>query len=305
MIFLRFLLLIVIALGACEDSKVTNSRSLSGIDTGVKSASTSKIIAHTEDTSIQTLNGTVNVKRNTFDSPVKIDIQDTGERAFIISAMNNQSSTPNIQKDIEVCMNLPAGALGGAKVKISDLEGGDGTEVEGVQSSEALCIQTRSIPGIFSLVLSEKNQLGETLTYTKDFSYGTIQMAYDSTSLNKDQIYFIENADKPGVMEGGILGDFGQEISEWLSKGIEICWSLDSKNITTMTFIGWDKNKTVYKGTFKGDLICFVPENFIGSFILGAQEIETISTEKTASLNSTPILSLDPVSKGDTVSVYT
>ncbi|MFK7873661.1 MAG: hypothetical protein AB8C84_10950, partial [Oligoflexales bacterium] len=296
---------VVMGLIACEGERSTSSRSLSNVDVGVKSVAQSKVIPHTEDVDIDILNGSVSVDKNTFNQPVKFDVQGINENTLTIQAENSQSLIPTLQKDIKVCLKLPEDALDGAKVKVSKLDGSESQEVEGIQTSKEMCIQTRRVPGVFTLILNEKSQLGETLTYQKEFAYGSIQMTYDTSSLQEKNIYFIENSEKSGVMEGGILGDDGQEVTEWFSKSIEICWSVGSRNISRMTFFDWDQKKTVYTGSRKGDLICFAPGNFVGSFVLGPEEISTISTEKAASLNATPVLIIDSVTKGDLVSVYT
>ncbi|MFK7872499.1 MAG: hypothetical protein AB8C84_04920, partial [Oligoflexales bacterium] len=298
--------IIFILLSSCQGEKSANLRSSEATDIKtLKSDQSSSVIPPTEVFSTKTVNGSVNIPANTFDSPVSFELKDVDTDAITITALNSQASSPSIQKDIEVCINTPEGSLDGAKIRASDLSGRDGSEIEGIQSSTSVCIQTRMIPGLFALVLKEESQLSETLTFQKNFADGSVQMNFDSASLKKDNIYFIENPEKTGVMEGGILDDSGQEVSEWLSKSIDICWNIGSKNITTMTFLDWNQKKTVYKGTVKGESVCFKPGNFIGSFILGAQEISTISTDKSSSLNATPIVSLEPILKGDVVSLYT
>ncbi|MFK7871822.1 MAG: hypothetical protein AB8C84_01445 [Oligoflexales bacterium] len=298
-------LIVVWSLLSCEGEKVSSTRSLNGVEVGVKNASESKIIPHTEEVTVETLNGSVNVLEGTFESPVMFDVKDTGEYALIITARSEQTSTPKINKDVKVCLNISESTLDASKVKISALDGSDSTEVDGVQSAGKICIQTQSLPGLFSVVFEEKTQLGEALVFEKDFINGTLKMTYDSSTVKADQIYFVEDAEKKGVMQGGVLDDSGQEVSEWLSKDIDLCWDLKSSNVTTMTFLDWNKTRTLYTGELRDQSICFKPTNLVGTFILGAQEITGITTEKSAGLSATPVLSLEPVLAGDIVSVYT
>ncbi|MFK7873779.1 MAG: hypothetical protein AB8C84_11555, partial [Oligoflexales bacterium] len=154
---------------ACEGEKSTNSRSLSNVEIGVSSSNESKVIPHTEDKDIQTLNGSIDITKDTFESPVKVDLQDTGETSLMITMVNAQLEIPDFKKDVKVCINIPQGIQVESKLKVSRLDGGDAVKVDGVQSSKQVCIQTQFIPGLFALVPDENTQLGETLTYAKDF----------------------------------------------------------------------------------------------------------------------------------------